>query len=97
MDSQTIILIGVAAYVVVMLAVGIIVAGKSVSMTDFAVSGRNMSLTVCSISIVATWFGSGPMWEPMAVTIMFGLLFATALTLIVIPYFYVLFMRIKAD
>jgi SSS family solute:Na+ symporter len=29
--------------------------------SDFAVSGRNMSLGVCSISIKATWFGSGPM------------------------------------
>lgn len=61
MDSQTVILIGVGIYVAVMLAVGILVAGKSSSMADFAVSGRNMSLTVCSISIVATWFGSGPM------------------------------------
>ena len=61
MDSQTIILIGVGIYVAVMLAVGIYAAGKSGSMSDFAVGGRNMSLTVCSISIVATWFGSGPM------------------------------------
>ena len=61
MDSQTIILIGVLAYVAAMLGVGIFVAGKSGSMADFAVSGRNMSLTVCSISIVATWFGAGPM------------------------------------
>ena len=61
MDTQTIILIGVGIYVLLMLAVGIFVAGKSDSMSDFAVSGRNMSLTVCSISIVATWFGSGPM------------------------------------
>lgn len=61
MDSQTIILIGVVIYVAVMLAVGLLVAGKSASMSDFAVGGRNMSLTVCSISIVATWFGSGPM------------------------------------
>jgi SSS family transporter len=61
MDSQTIILIGVGVYVAVMLAVGIYAAGKSSSMSDFAVGGRNMSLTVCSISIIATWFGSGPM------------------------------------
>ena len=61
MDSQTVILIGVGIYVVVMLAVGIYAAGKSGSLSDFAVCGRNMSLTVCSISIVATWFGSGPM------------------------------------
>ena len=61
MDSQTVILIGVGIYVAVMLVVGIYAAGKSNSMSDFAVGGRNMSLTVCSISIVATWFGSGPM------------------------------------
>lgn len=61
MESQTIILVGVGVYVAMMLAVGIYAAGKSTSMNDFAVSGRNMSLSVCSISIVATWFGSGPM------------------------------------
>lgn len=44
-----------------MLAVGVLVAGKSSSLGDFAVTGRNMSLTVCSISIIATWFGAGPM------------------------------------
>jgi SSS family solute:Na+ symporter len=61
MDSQTIILVGSGLYVIVMLAVGLLVAGKSTSMNEFAVSGRNMSLAVCSISIMATWFGSGPM------------------------------------
>jgi SSS family transporter len=61
MTTQTIILTGVGFYVTIMLAVGIFVAGKSRSLSDFAVSNRNMSLTVCSISIVATWFGSGPM------------------------------------
>jgi len=61
MDSQTIILIGIGIYVAVMLTVGIFAAGKSGSMSEFAAGGRNMSLTVCSISIVATWFGAGPM------------------------------------
>jgi SSS family transporter len=61
MDTQTTVLVGVGIYVLIMLAVGILVAGKSSSMSDFAVSGRNMSLAVCSISIAATWFGSGPM------------------------------------
>jgi SSS family transporter len=51
----------VGIYVALMLAVGMLVAGKSSSLGDFAVTGRNMSLTVCSISIVATWFGAGPM------------------------------------
>jgi SSS family transporter len=61
MTTQNIILLGVGFYVTLMLAVGIFVAGKSESMNDFAVSSRSMSLWVCSISIVATWFGSGPM------------------------------------
>jgi solute:Na+ symporter, SSS family len=61
MDSQTIILLGVGIYVAVMLVVGILAAGRTQSMSEFAVSGRNMGLTVCSVSIIATWFGSGPM------------------------------------
>ena len=61
MSSQTVILVGVGVYVLLMLAVGLFAARRSSTMTDFAVSGRTMSLTVCSISIVATWFGSGPM------------------------------------
>jgi SSS family transporter len=61
MDSQTIILVGVVIYVAAMLAVGFLAAGKSGSMSDFAAGGRKMSLTVCSISIIATWFGAGPM------------------------------------
>jgi len=35
-----------------------------------------------------------PFFKSMAVTIMFGLLFATALTLIVIPLLYAAFFRI---
>ena len=66
MDSQTIILLGACIYVLLMLAVGIYVAGRSASMNDFAVGGRNMSLSVCSISIVATWFGAGPMMSSAA-------------------------------
>ncbi|MGR8950418.1 MAG: efflux RND transporter permease subunit, partial [Gammaproteobacteria bacterium] len=34
------------------------------------------------------WFGGGPMWEPMAVSIIFGLLFSTLLTLAVVPLLY---------
>lgn len=66
MDSQNVILIGVLLYVAVMLLVGIYAAGKSGSMSDFAVGGRNMSLSVCSISIIATWFGAGPMMSSAA-------------------------------
>ncbi len=60
-STQTIILVGTGIYVALMLAVGLLVAKKSASLEDFAASGRNMSLTVCAISVIATWFGAGPM------------------------------------
>ncbi|EXJ12445.1 efflux RND transporter permease subunit [Nitrincola nitratireducens] len=36
-----------------------------------------------------------PFFKSMAVTVMFGLTFATALTLVVLPLFYVLVFRIR--
>ncbi|MCG3815925.1 efflux RND transporter permease subunit [Photobacterium damselae] len=38
-----------------------------------------------------------PFFKSMAVTIMFGLLFATLLTLLVIPLFYAMFFRVKVE
>ncbi len=34
------------------------------------------------------WIGGGPMWEPMAVAIIFGLIFATVVTLGIVPVVY---------
>ena len=52
------------------------------------------------MAALTTVFGMVPLifdslFAPMAVTIMFGLLFATVLTLVVVPVLYVLFFRIK--
>jgi len=44
--------------------------------------------------LVPLWLGGGPMWEPMAIAIIFGLLFATALTLGVVPVLYSLMFRV---
>ncbi len=41
------------------------------------------------------WLGGGPMWEPMAIAIIFGLLFATFLTLGLVPVLYSLFFRVS--
>ncbi|MGL5334650.1 MAG: efflux RND transporter permease subunit, partial [Enterovibrio sp.] len=38
-----------------------------------------------------------PFFKSMAVTIMFGLLFATILTLVVIPLFYAIFFKVQAE
>jgi multidrug efflux pump subunit AcrB len=45
--------------------------------------------------LVPLWLGGGPMWEPMAVAIIFGLLFSTILTLGVVPVLYAIFFRVK--
>ena len=49
--------------------------------------------TICGL--IPLWLGGGPMWEPMAVAIIFGLLFATMLTLGVVPVLYSLFYRVS--
>jgi multidrug efflux pump subunit AcrB len=48
--------------------------------------------TVCGL--VPLWVGGGPMWEPMAIAIIFGLIFATLLTLGLVPVLYALFFRL---
>ncbi len=44
--------------------------------------------------LLPLWLGGGPMWEPMAIAIIFGLAFATILTLGVVPVLYTLFFRV---
>jgi len=61
MSTQTIILIGVAVYIVIMLAIGIYSSRKTHSVVEFAVAGRSMPLSLCTATIVATWFGGGVM------------------------------------
>ncbi len=45
--------------------------------------------------LLPLWWGGGPMWEPMAIAIIFGLAFATVLTLGLVPVLYSLFFRVS--
>ncbi len=45
--------------------------------------------------LLPLWLGGGPMWEPMAISIMFGLIFGTVLTLGVVPVLYTLFFGVN--
>ena len=45
--------------------------------------------------MIPLYLGGGPMFEPMAVAIMFGLIASTALTLGVVPVLYALFYRVR--
>ncbi|MEM7412868.1 MAG: efflux RND transporter permease subunit [Myxococcota bacterium] len=45
--------------------------------------------------LIPLWLGGGPMFEPMAIAILFGLLFGTALTLGLVPILYTIFYRVE--
>jgi multidrug efflux pump subunit AcrB len=58
---------------------------------------RPILLTTCTTigGMLPLWYGGGPMFEPMAVAIIFGLLFATLLTLVFVPVMYALFFNVR--
>lgn len=58
---------------------------------------RPILLTTCTtvLGLIPLWYGGGPMFEPMAITIIFGLLFATILTLVFVPVLYKLCYRVS--
>ncbi len=45
--------------------------------------------------LLPLYLGGGPMWEPMAIAIMFGLVFSTALTLGFVPLMYSVLFRVS--
>ncbi len=45
--------------------------------------------------LLPLWFGGGAMFEPMAIAIIFGMLFSTLLTLGVVPVLYALFFGVR--
>ncbi|MEM7361022.1 MAG: efflux RND transporter permease subunit [Pseudomonadota bacterium] len=60
---------------------------------------RPILLTTCTTvgGMLPLWISRDPMFETMAIAVIFGLLFATLLTLIVVPVLYSLFFRVKFD
>jgi len=57
---------------------------------------RPILLTTCTTvgGLLPLWLGGGAMFEPMAIAIVFGLIFATALTLGVVPVLYSILFRV---
>ncbi len=58
---------------------------------------RPILLTTCTttLGLIPLYFGGGLMWEPMAVAIMVGLLFATVITLLFVPVLYKILFAVK--
>ena len=61
MSVETMILLGVGLYLLIMVGVGFYASRESHSLSDFVVAGRNLPLWLCSVTVFATWFGSGTM------------------------------------
>jgi len=99
MSTQMIILIGVAVYIVIMLAIGIYSSGKTHSVAEFAVAGRSMSMWLCTATIVATWFGGGVMIGVAGAAYDHGMLgviadpFGAGVALVLIGLFFVRLVR----
>ncbi|SCX76548.1 efflux RND transporter permease subunit [Desulfoluna spongiiphila] len=47
-----------------------------------------LTTATTSLGLLPLWLGGGIMWEPMAISILFGLLFSTVLTLVFVPVMY---------
>lgn len=54
-----------------------------------------LTTATTSLGLVPLWMFGGLMWEPMAIGIIFGLLFATLLTLLFVPTLYRIFFRVS--
>lgn len=54
-----------------------------------------LTTATTSFGLLPLWFGGGIMWQPMAISILFGLLFSTVLTLVFVPVVYSRFFRVN--
>ena len=102
MSSETIIFIGVAIYLVIILSIGVYASKKASSAANFIVAGRRMPIWICSATIVATWFGGGTMMGGAGASYERGLLgviadpFGGALALFIVGFFFArLFRRLR--
>lgn len=57
MSTENIIFIGVAIYMLAMIGVGFYASKKTHTSTEFMVAGRGLPLWLCSVTVIATWFG----------------------------------------
>jgi len=99
MSTETTIFIGVAIYMVAMLAVGFYASRKTHSIAEFVVAGRGVPVLLLSTTIVATWFGGGTMMGAAGASYDDGMLgviadpLGAALALILVGFFFARLIR----
>ena len=102
MSTEATIFTGVGIYLAIMLVIGVYAAKRTVSTADFIVSGRRMPLWICSVTLMATWFGGGTMMGASGAAYEGGLLaviadpFGGAMVMFLAGFFFVrLFRRLR--
>jgi len=99
MSSQAIIFAGVGVYMVLMIVIGALASRKAQSADDFMISGRRMPFWICTATLIATWFGGGPMVGVAGQSYEQGLLgviadpFGSTLVLLVMGFFFARLLR----
>lgn len=101
-STEAIIFTGVGIYLVMMLIIGIYASKRAGSTTDFIVSGRRMPIWICSVTLMATWFGGGTVLGASGAAYNDGLLgviadpFGGAMVMFLAGFFFVrLFRRLR--
>lgn len=102
MSTEAIIFTGVGIYLIMMLIIGIYASKQAGSAADFIVSGRRMPIWICSVTLMATWFGGGTVMGASGAAYDDGLLgviadpFGGALVMFLAGFFFVrLFRRLR--
>ena len=99
LSTETIIFIGVAIFLASLLSIGVYASKKGSSAANFIVAGRRMPIWICSVTIVATWFGGGTMMGSAGASYERGLLgviadpFGGALGIFIVGFFFVRLIR----
>ncbi len=102
MSLQATIFTGVAIYLVLMIVIGALASKSAGTAEDFMVSGRRMPMWLCTMTLIATWFGAGPMMGAAGQSYQYGLLgviadpFGAGLVMFLCGFFFVrLFRRLQ--
>ncbi len=102
MTTENIIFTGVALYMLLMIGVGFYASKKTHTVTEFMVAGRGLPVWLCSVTVVATWFGGSVMLGGAGAAYDDGMMgviedpWGGALALLLIGFFFArLFRRLK--
>ncbi|MGD8578488.1 MAG: hypothetical protein PVI46_04115, partial [Lysobacterales bacterium] len=99
MSTQTIIFLGVAIYMALMIFIGAMASRQTDTADEFIVSGRRMPMWLCTATLIATWFGAGPMMGSAGASYENGLLgviadpFGGAVVMFLVGFFFVRLFR----